>query len=1133
MPVVFISYSWDSQEHKAWVKGLAQRLIDKGVQVILDQSDCPLGASFTLTMEEALTKGDRVLVILTENYKRKADNRQYGVGFEGQIISAELYQNGRSNKFIPVLRSGDSIQSTPAYLQGRHGVDMRSDVDFEPEFLRLLEGISEYSDKPSQGSPPDFGTKSEVVNADIPGKPSNFALLKLAELRDAVLANSPLPPLDKAAILAITAHSPRTLEEYRLTRIAEWSQPRYELDRRFTRLTLQVDQDTERQASAQSFDDLRKVLDEVIESALVVLGPPGSGKSTLLRRLELDLAVEALRNPNDEAALSFFLPLNRYLPAQPGLPLPSPQAWLEQQWSASNTGRHLPPLATLLADGPFVLLLDAVNEMSHADAGDYSKAIGHWRIFLADLKSRFPRVRLVFSCRRQDYTAELSAGSRIPHVRIEQLDNAQVEQFLALYKPGQGPVLWRQLQGSPQLDLFRSPFYLNLLLNQVGMEGKVPQGRAELFSGFVRQALAREVNEVQNPLFHPSHQLLVKSDFQRILQRDRMGTHELAKDSPLFPALSAFARQLQENQGAAQMARVRVEQTEAVAMLGGNPFGEVWNGRVLNPPLPVTVHSLPGNAGVPPAIIAAKMAALPGKSGGGLNGYPLPNPTIGEAVLEASLALQVLDKQDGDVLFVHQLFQEYFAARAICSAPAPELAKTAWRANELSPSLQQTLETLADYEPLPPVPSTGWEETFLLAAEMLDSPVAFINALANVNLPLAGRCAALVNPVETNNPLSVKEGRGMSTLCQQLRQLLLVRSRNPKADLRARIAAAHALGELGDPRFHRVEGPQVVYLLPPMVAVKGGVYTLGSDEGLYEDEAPAHTVQINAFSIGQFPVTNAEWRCFQEGGGYDDECWWETAEAKRWQRGENTGEGAKQQGRDIRQLLRHDPGKIQELLNKKEITSKDAEDLKFYRDASDAEFDAQLEKWHPPGRQTQPRFWNDPAFNAPAQPVVGVCWHEARAYCAWLTAQTGLVYRLPTEAEWEAAARGLPRQHWWRGPDKPRIYPWGERFDPACCNSFESHLRGTSPIGVFPAGDSPEGIADLSGNVWEWTGSLMANYPYHSGDGREDAETGAARVVRGGSWDLYARYCRSAYRFNGRPDYRYSGTGFRCARVQS
>jgi len=132
--------------------------------------------------------------------------------------------------------------------------------------------------------------------------------------------------------------------------------------------------------------------------------------------------------------------------------------------------------------------------------------------------------------------------------------------------------------------------------------------------------------------------------------------------------------------------------------------------------------------------------------------------------------------------------------------------------------------------------------------------------------------------------------------------------------------------------------------------------------------------------------------------------------------------------------------------------------------------------------------------------VVGVTWFEARAYCNWLTANVadGQTFRLPTEAEFEAATRGK----------KGRQFPYGKTFDSAKCNTFESHIRRTTPVGVFdnatPEGRG-EGAFDLSGNVYTWTLSIYDQdrfrYPYKSDDGREDIlARDVKRVLRGGSW---------------------------------
>jgi formylglycine-generating enzyme required for sulfatase activity len=172
--------------------------------------------------------------------------------------------------------------------------------------------------------------------------------------------------------------------------------------------------------------------------------------------------------------------------------------------------------------------------------------------------------------------------------------------------------------------------------------------------------------------------------------------------------------------------------------------------------------------------------------------------------------------------------------------------------------------------------------------------------------------------------------------------------------------------------------------------------------------------------------------------------------------------------------------------------------------------------------QEPPEHWEEgrPPKGKASHPVVYVSWHDTLAYCEWLSEVTGKAITLPSEAEWEKAARG--------SKDK-RAYPWGDTFDATLCNSDELGLGDTTPVGIFLDGASPYGVLDLAGNVWEWTRSLYEGYPYDPDDGRENLEAGdePRRVVRGGAFVLTVDGVRCASRDGYDPGYRSRGYGFR------
>ena len=137
-PSTFVSYAWESEELKNWVKDLAIKLRDNGIDAKLDQWEVVPGDQMPHFMEKSVRENDYVLIICTPKYKTKSEGRIGGVGYEGDIMTAEVLQNSNHRKFIPILKTGTKETSLPTWLQGKYFVDLSNEQHFEKNFEDLL-----------------------------------------------------------------------------------------------------------------------------------------------------------------------------------------------------------------------------------------------------------------------------------------------------------------------------------------------------------------------------------------------------------------------------------------------------------------------------------------------------------------------------------------------------------------------------------------------------------------------------------------------------------------------------------------------------------------------------------------------------------------------------------------------------------------------------------------------------------------------------------------------------------------------------------------------------------------------------------------------------------------------------------
>jgi formylglycine-generating enzyme required for sulfatase activity len=246
--------------------------------------------------------------------------------------------------------------------------------------------------------------------------------------------------------------------------------------------------------------------------------------------------------------------------------------------------------------------------------------------------------------------------------------------------------------------------------------------------------------------------------------------------------------------------------------------------------------------------------------------------------------------------------------------------------------------------------------------------------------------------------------------------------------------------------------------------IPGGRGTMATDESNVTLSIPSQT-----YWMAKYPVTNAQYAKFIEEGGYSTERWW-TAD----------GLDARRQG------------------------------IEWDWNGSEWKRKAIGKPWG------KPRYWTDATWNGAEQPVVGVSWYEAVAFCRWLSERTGEKIMLPTEAQWQYAAQG----------DDGRAYPWDNSWDAGRCNNNvgSKGIGRTTPVRQYEGkGDSRFGVVDMAGNVWEW---CLTAYD----TGRDDLDGTDRRVLRGGSWvSSNTGYFRCVFRLRSDPGGGNLDGGFRLA----
>lgn len=183
-PICFVSYSWDNEAHKDWVRDLATELMSNGVNVRLDQWDARPGMDLGHFMEENIRSANFVILVCTPKFAEKANNTTGGVGYEKAIITGELFNSTPDQtKYIPILKDGDTLTALPSYLRSKLYIDFRDGETYASSFETLLRHVfnSPRYTRPPLGEPPDF-SKEKIIPTKARPEPSPMPIFSAGNI---------------------------------------------------------------------------------------------------------------------------------------------------------------------------------------------------------------------------------------------------------------------------------------------------------------------------------------------------------------------------------------------------------------------------------------------------------------------------------------------------------------------------------------------------------------------------------------------------------------------------------------------------------------------------------------------------------------------------------------------------------------------------------------------------------------------------------------------------------------------------------------------------------------------------------------------------------------------------------------